>query len=383
MFRRKFIAALTSLLLAVMCGMHAAGQQMPLNTNRPDSGRSGTADDGKQEAERELQLGIGLTSRGHFQQAIPHLKLADGVALETFAVEFNLGLCYLGTRQFQQAIQTLTGIRGSKQQMSDVKNLLAQAYISDRQQEKGRQAFQEAAALTPDNEKLYAFVSDACLDEGFYTLGIEVTNIGLHNLRNSARLYLQRGLLRSRLEEIALADQDFQRASELAPDSDIGYIAAVQQALSSGNIEEAIKQARDAIRGGHSHYMLLTMLGEALLRAGATVATPVDLGEAQAALEKAVSERPGYSSAQISLGKVYLMQRRLEQAIEHFELGRQLDPNNPAVYSNLAIAYRRNGESDKVREMLAMLAELNWREAARVGSANGGHNGIAAGPAVQ
>jgi tetratricopeptide (TPR) repeat protein len=353
---------MTALVVAAMSGTHAAGQL---------------------DAERELREGIELTRQGQFQQAIPHLKLAEGVAAETFAVEFDLGLCYLGVRQFGQAIQTLNSISASKQQMADVKNLLAQAYIGDHNQDKGRDAFQDAAALTPNNEKLYDLVSDACLDEGFYAFGIEVTDTGLRNLPNSARLFLQRGLLRSRLEEIARAAQDFQRASELAPHSDVGYIAAVQQAFSSGNIAEAIKQARAAIRAGHSHYMLLTMLGEALLRAGATVNTPEELGEAQAALEGAVSERPGYSSAQISLGKVYLMRGRTAEAIEHLELGRQLDPNNPAVYSNLATAYRRSGEAGKAREMLTMLAALNGQEAARVGSASSGHNGIAAGPAAQ
>ncbi len=97
--------------------------------------------------------------------------------------------------------------------------------------------------------------------------------------------YYQRGLFRLRLDQIALANQDFEAVSKISPDSDIGYIAAVQQALSSGNIERAIQTAREGIRKGHRHYMLLTMLGEALLRSGVTPASPGEFGEAQAALE--------------------------------------------------------------------------------------------------
>ena len=83
-----------------------------------------------------------------------------------------------------------------------------------------------------------------------------------------------------------LADRDFERVRQLSPDSDFAWIAAAQQALLSGNVQEAMRAAREGIRKGHRHYLLLTMLGEALLRAGATPATPAEFGEAQAALEQ-------------------------------------------------------------------------------------------------
>lgn len=376
---------MTALAILLLLFMQAGGQQRPFSIQSQNNGNAtrpvdGSGSDAEAEAERQLQLGIALTRQGQFQAAIPHLKAADGIARETFVVEFNLGLCYLGTHQLRLAIQTLKSLHGTKEQTAEIKNLLAQAYIGDHQQEKGWQAFTQAAALTPQNEKLYAFVSDACLEEGFYQLGIQVTETGLRNLPNSARLFLQRGLLRLRVEEFALARQDFEQAAKLSPASDIGYIATVQEALSAGDISSAIQRAREAIRAGHSHYMLLTMLGEGLLRAGASTSTPNELGEAQSALEQAASQQPGYSSAQISLGKIYLMEGRFPDAIARLELGRHLDPTNPAVYSNLASAYRHTGEQEKLRESLAMLQELNSQEAARLASADAGHNGVATGP---
>jgi cytochrome c-type biogenesis protein CcmH/NrfG len=115
------------------------------------------------------------------------------------------------------------------------------------------------------------------------------------------------------------------------------------------------------------------MLGEALLRAGATPTTPDEFHEAQATLEKAVAERPTYSSAHIALGRIYLAQQRTEEAVAQLESAKHLDPRNRAVYSALATAYRRAGEPEKAREALAVLAELNRQEAARIGSAAGGH----------
>ncbi len=333
-----------------------------------------------QQAETELQTGIALTQHGEFQQAIPHFLAARGRAAETFAVEFNLALCYVGIRQYPLAIDTLTNIHAAKRHQAEVQNLLAQAYIGAHRQREAMEALKSAAAITPNDEKLYVFVSDACLDQGDYALGMQTVDLGLKNLPESARLLYQRGILRLRLEQIDLADRDFELARKISPESDIGYIAAAQEALSSGDIPGAIRIAREGIGKGHRHYMLLTMLGEALLRSGVTPATPAEFAEAQSVLERAVAERPDYSSGQIALGKLYLLQSQPQQAIAHLELGRQLDPHNPAVYSNLAAAYRSSGDRENERKMLAILAALNREEAARISSAPGGHSGIAGPP---
>jgi len=328
-----------------------------------------------QQAENDLRSGIALTREGQFQQAIPRFLSARGHVTETFPLEFNLALCYVGTREFKQAIQILKQLRSS----AEVNNLLSQALIGDGQQEAALKALQDAAALTPKNEKLYLLVSEACLDEGFHELGIQVLNIGLGNLPESARLHFERGLFRSQMDLRELANQDFELAQTLSPASDIAYIAAAQQAFLSGDVQKVIRTAREGISRGHDHYLLLTMLGEALLRAGATPTTPDEFHEAQATLEKAVAERPTYSSAHIALGRIYLAQQRTEEAVAQLESAKHLDPRNRAVYSALATAYRRAGQPEKAREALAVLAELNRQEAARIGSADGGHAGYTGG----
>jgi tetratricopeptide (TPR) repeat protein len=331
-----------------------------------------------EQAENDLRAGITLTKAGQFQQAIPHFISARGHVAETFALEFNLALCYVGTREFKQAIQILTHLSGA-QSSADVDNLLAQAMIGDHQPEPALKALRDAARLTPRNEKLYLLVSEACLDEGFHELGIQVLDIGIGNLPESARLHFERGLLRSQMDDRELATQDFELARRLSPDSDIAYIATAQQAFLSGDVQKVIRTARQGISEGHGHYILLTMLGEALLRAGATPATPNEFREAQEALEKAVAARPGYSSAHIALGRIYLARERVEEAIAQLESAKRLDPRNRAVYSALATAYRRAGEVEKAREALAVLAELNRQEAARIGSEGSGHAGYAGG----
>ncbi len=332
-------------------------------------------------AETELRLGITLTSRGQFQQAIPHFLAARGRVTDSFALEFNLALCYVGTRQFPAAIRILSVIPDSRQ-AAQVRNLLTQAFVGDRQTEAAWKTFQEAAALAPKSTSLYLLVSQACLDEGLDELGARVLDTGLRNLPDSAQLHFEQGILHSRHDDNELAAREFQRAQTLAPGSEIAYIAAAEQALIAGRIRDVIDSARAGIHAGHTHYLLLTMLGEALLRAGAMPETP-EFQEARSVLEQAVAARPGYSSSHIALGRIYLTLGRTADAVAQLETGRRLDPRNKAAYPPLAAAYQRSGQSDQAKETLAALAGLNREDAARTRSANGGHAGYLSGKPPQ
>ena len=327
--------------------------------------------------ETELREGIALTSRGQFQQAIPHFLAARGGVADSFALEFNLALCYVGTRQFPAAIRILSALPDGRQ-AAQIRNLLTQAFVGDRQTEAAWRTFQEAAALAPKNLRLYLLVAQACLDEGLDELGAKVLDTGLRNLPDSAQLHFEQGIYHSQHDEIELATSEFQRAQTLAPGSEIAFIAAAEQALIAGRIQDVIDSARAGIHAGHTHYLLLTMLGEALLRAGATPETP-EFKEALSVLEQAVAAKPGYSSSHIALGRIYLALARPADALAQLETGRHLDPRNKAAYPPLAAAYQRTGQSEKAKETLEALAGLNREDAARVRSANGGRAGYLSG----
>jgi tetratricopeptide (TPR) repeat protein len=328
--------------------------------------------------EADLREGIALTSQGQFEQAIPHFLAARGQVSNSFALEFNLALCYVGTRQFPAAVSILAGLSAGPR-AAEVKNLLAQAYIGEHQPEAAWKAFQEAAALAPQNERLYVLVSQACLDEGLTDLGNRVLETGLRSLPNSARLHFQRGIFYSQQDENERAAREFQTAEALAPNSEISYIAAAEQSLIAGSMPDVIRSARAGIQAGYSHYLLLTMLGEALLRSGATPDTPTEFDEARTVLEKAVAMQPGYPSSHIALGRVYLMLERTADAVSQLEAARRIDPRNKAIYPPLAAAYRKSGEPGKAKDALEALAALNREDAARIAAADGGRAGYLSG----
>ena len=320
--------------------------------------------------EQEVQRGTALTSEGHFAEAIPHLLAARGRVANEYAASFNLALCYVATGQPQPAIPILNELRAGNHENADVNNLLAQAYVAAGQDDNAFEPLQRAALLTPSNEKLYMFVADACMDKQNYALGVKVVELGLKNLSDSAQLYFERGMFLSLLDRFDDARHDFELARKLAPDSEIASISGAQEAMFEGKIAEAVRISREGISKGDHNFMLLTLLGEALLRSGITPGQK-EFDEARQALEMAVSERPNYPSSQLALGKLFLLEGRTADAIVHLEIARNLGPNNPAVYSQLATAYRKAGDLPKAQDALATLAKLNQEQAEKIRTAPG------------
>ena len=135
-----------------------------------------------------------------------------------------------------------------------------------------------------------------------------------------------------------------------------------QKSIFESEVDEAVRIAREGIRKGKQHFMLLALFGEAVMLSGVDTGSP-DFAEARAALEQSVALSPTYVSARMSLGKLYLMEKRIDDAIVHLNVARELEPKNSAIYSNLAAAYRRRGDTARAEEeMLAILDKLNKEE---------------------
>jgi tetratricopeptide (TPR) repeat protein len=374
--------ALVAILQLILWPCPSTQAQIKNSTPQPESQPNQPANAVSSTPEAELQTGISLTRQRHFRDAIPHLLAAHGRVTEGYAADFNLALCYVAIGQPQPAILVLKALSNSGHPTAPVENLLAQAYVADNEPDKAFDALQQASALTPQDEKLYLFITDACMDHKSYALGVRVADLGLQNVPRSAHLLYERALFLTYQDRLDLAKKDFDRAREVAPESDTAYMAAGQENLLEGNIPEAIHVAREGVGRFKDNYVLLQLLGEALIHSGVDPGQP-EFAEAQAALEKSVVLHPDYSHSQIALGKLYLMGNRLDDAIAHLESARQLEPDNTSVYSHLATAYRRKGESQESQKMLAILASLNDEQAAKIRSGPPVRQGSSASPRVE
>lgn len=321
------------------------------------------------QAEQELRQGTTLTRAGHFTEAIPHLQAARGRVADEYAASFNLGLCYLATGDNDHAIALLNEL-WRDHDTTDVQNLLAQAYIASGRTNEAWAEVERAAAASPQNEKLYVFVADACTDHQDFALGLRVVDLGLRHLPQSPRLHYQRGIFLTQLDRFDQAKSDFELAARLASGTEIACLSEAEQRMLGGDIPAAITIARAGITKGFQNPDLLTVLGEALLRSGIAPGQP-EFAEAQSALERSVAARPNDPASQIALGEIYLQAGRLDDAIAHLEKARQLKPDQPAVYANLAKAYERHKDTRQAQQALDTLQKLNLAHADHIRNAPG------------
>jgi Flp pilus assembly protein TadD len=315
--------------------------------------QDGNTADGQQ----ELKVGADLTRHGSLREAIPHLTEAQKLGADPYATGVNLGICYLGTGRNRDAIAILESLRAGGSRTPTVDKLLAQAYVADGQVKAAYDVFTEAAAANPKDESVYEFFADACTDHQQYSLGLHTVERGLQELPDSARLHYERAVFLARLGRLEEGKPEFDRATQLEPAGYIGYLALVQKELYDDNLDAANETLHRAIKAGHRDYQMLSLLGTVLLHEGAAPGQP-EFAEAQAALEESAKDRPDYSATQIALGKVYLMQGHFQEAVDHLEMARNLEPDNPAVYANLASAYSRLGDRAKARQMEAQVERL-------------------------
>ncbi|HET9401166.1 MAG TPA: tetratricopeptide repeat protein [Candidatus Acidoferrales bacterium] len=359
-FRARVLALVV---FAALCMSTSAGAQ----NRRGGGGRGG---DSSGQGDPDIQLGIDLTRQGKFAEAIRHFLAAQARVGDDFVLDFNLSLCYVATGQFKPAIALLNHVRAGGRDATEIENLLAQAYIGDGQQDRAFEAFQSAVRISPKDEKLYLYIADACMQSGNFDAGLKIVETGVNRLPKSAPLHLDRGLFFVQLDRVDDAQRDLVEAAKLAPGSDIAYIATAQADLLSGDVSGAVQAGREGIRKPHPHFMLPALFGEAVVRAGIDPQQP-EFSEAVSALEKSTAERGGYSSAQLALAKLYLLENRIEDAIARLNIAGQLEPDNPAVYSNLVIAYRKRGDAAHAQEAAAMLARLNALQAQKIADAKG------------
>jgi len=322
------------------------------------------------QAREELQKGTALTRQGRFNEAIPHLLAAQKILQNEYALQFNLSLCYVGVGDYSRAISALDGLRRRGHDNANVENLLAQAYVGNGQDAEALAAVERAASISPQDEKLFTFVADACMDRQDFEFGLKVIDLGLAKFPQSARLHYARAMLLSELDQLDRAKEDFARASKLGQGSEVGYLAAAQQKMFEGSINDAIQIAREGMNNGIEDSALLEILGKALLRSG-VMPGQTEFNEAQSALEKSVSEHPNDAGAQIALAQVYLQAGRFDDAIAHLDVAQRMRPNQPSIYASLAKAYQRKGDSQRAQEALQKLEALNQTQAERIRSAPG------------
>jgi tetratricopeptide (TPR) repeat protein len=210
----------------------------------------------------QFELGLLLAQHTHFEQATPLFQALHAKFPGSYDAGFDLAVCYVEIKQYAEAITVLTELRTSGRKTAELDNLLAEAYKGADQVQPAIDALREATQLAPEDEDNHIDLVTLCIEE--------ILGIGLHYRPQSDRLIFQRGILHAMKNQFDLADQDFQLASQLAPEKNLSYAGLSVSYMHTGNLPEAIASLRQRVKVKPEDSLLQYLLGETLIRSGRT-----------------------------------------------------------------------------------------------------------------
>jgi tetratricopeptide (TPR) repeat protein len=122
--------------------------------------------------------------------------------------------------------------------------------------------------------------------------------------------------------------------------------------LENGWTDEAISEAREALRLKPDYAEALNTLGNALIEKGRT-------DEAISQFQEAIRLDPGYADSHNNLGDALSKKGRLDEAMNQIEEALRLDPNYADAHYNLGLIYRKKGEIDQAISQFQDALRLN------------------------
>ena len=123
--------------------------------------------------------------------------------------------------------------------------MVSEAYLKTGQLQQAYDVLRTATQIEPEAEDNYVDLASVCLEYEDYPLGKEILDVGIHYIPSSYRLYIQRGVTFVMRGSLDAAEQDFQTASNLAPDKSLPYFALGWVWVQSGQTEKAVTVLRE------------------------------------------------------------------------------------------------------------------------------------------
>lgn len=296
-----------------------------------------------------------------YAAAALQFRLARPSYSDPYVAGYDEALAEVNAGDYAAAIQTTNELLNQGHQTADLAELAASAYRKAGRTQEAYNALRLATHLDPKSESGYLELCDIALEKENYDLGLEITGIGLSNLPQSDKLYLQQGVMHAMKGQFGDAEKDFSKASELAPNEVLPDISLGLIAMQMGKLDESVQYLRRAAQRHPDNYYAQYWFAIALERSGAAPGTK-EGGEQLNALEASVRLNPDFWHSRADLGKILLDLGKVDRAIVELQKAADLNPTATSPLYLLAQAYRRKGEQAKARDLIAKVSKMQTED---------------------
>ncbi len=314
-----------------------------------------TAIDGKIQALHEY--GYCSFQTNGAAESLPIFQRLVELQPQSERARYNLAVVQSAAKHYQEAIATVTGPNGKLPENAEALDLLADAYEETADTPHAVAILRLAIVKQPEVAKYYIDFANICLIHASFQVGIDMLNAGLSRMPHSGALYLARGILYVQMGQYDKSEQDFASAAKFDPNLAYGESAAGLAELQQDNLVKAEATVRERLQKHPNDAFSYYLLAETLLRKGATPGS-ADFSEALHAAQRAVQLDSKFALGRDVLGRLYLQQGKLAEAIQQSRLAFQDDPTDQTALYHLIMALRKGGKTEEIPALAKKLAEL-------------------------
>lgn len=315
----------------------------------------------EKDGESHFAAGALLVKHKAYAPAAKEFGLARLTYKDAYLAGYDETLAYVNAEDYAAAIKTANELLTQGFQTSELAAVAGTAYQKSGQTQEAYNAFRLATHLNPRNEDAYVDLCDIALEKDSYDLGVEIAGVGLANLPNSERLYVQRGVMRAMKGQFEDAQKDFTKASELAPNEVLPDVAIGLLAMQTSDLEKSVQDLHRAAERHPDSYLAQYWFGKALERSGAAPGTK-EGDDLLRALKTSVQLNPNFWHSRADLGKILISRGEVDLAITHLQKAAELNPSATTPLYLLAQAYRRKGDEGRAGELLKRVSTMQAEE---------------------
>ena len=231
---------------------------------------------------------------------------------------------------------------------------LSEVYQAGGFVEKAIPAMRQAIEKEPGNEAYRLRYGLLLIDSKAPAAAVIRIEEAIKDFPASPRLRLLLGMALFDQQKFNEAQAAFQSALELEPDfvPALAYLATMN--ADQGKFAEAIGFYERAIKSDGKSAVLRYLLADAILK----LQDP-DVRKVESELKQAISLDPNLALAYSTLGRLYMRQKRFEEAVVNLERAVKIDANLPDALYQLGLVYARLKRADESKVVLAKFKELN------------------------
>lgn len=289
------------------------------------------------------------------EEAIPIFQqLADASPADPRS-RYNLAAVQLTANKNQDAIETLQPLLDAGNPDPDVLDLAAEAYENIGDTPHALQYLREAIILAPDIPRFYVDFATLSLNHSSYQVGIDMIDVGLSKIPDSAALHAARGVLYVQSGQSEKGEADFEAAEKLNPNQAFGSEAYGLASFQEKDLDTALLSVRAKLKAHPNDAFLEYLLAQILSRQGPALGS-AQFNQAVAAAQRALELNPNLTDDRDVLASLYLKSGQLQKSIQQSRIVLQKEPDDPEALYHLMQALRRAGKTNEIPDLVKRLA---------------------------